>query len=272
MPLQTPEAERLLAAVAAAGASTIVFGGGDPSLRRDLSHLLDVAPLLGLTTEVHTNAQHAPAWFRLALTKADCIGLSLDGPTAELHDGFRARRGNFAQVHDLLGFLDDAGVPVIVRTVVARPNFRQVADLGEQLVPYRNLAYWYLLEFSSVGTGHRNRRIYELERTLFDEVADQVRSRYGKRLEVHARRSEDKSGAYVMITPDGAVYGTSHQVVDGVFPRVGFVLRDHLSDLAEAVGYQREPHEARYQAIKTRLQEKRAILAQSRPRVPPDRL
>jgi MoaA/NifB/PqqE/SkfB family radical SAM enzyme len=261
-PLGTGDAERLLAAVATAGARTVVLAGGDPSLRRDIGQLLTTARALGLTVEVHTNAHHAPAGFRQALAGADWVGLSLDGPTAEVHDQFRNTRGNFARVLELLGFLERAGVPVIVRTVVARPNFQQVAEIGELLLPYGNVAFWYLLEFSAVGAGYRNRRVYELERALFDEVAAKATDRYGETLEVQARRSEDKSGAYVMITPDGAVYGTSDETVDGIYPRAGSVLGDHLSDLAEAIEFKREVHEPRYEAIERGLREKRKALGQ----------
>jgi MoaA/NifB/PqqE/SkfB family radical SAM enzyme len=270
VPLETPEAERLLAAVASGGARAIVFAGGDPSLRKDLGQLLAASRQLVLRTEVHTNAQHAPDGFRRALTGVDCVGLSLDGSTAASHDEFRSRRGNFERVLELLGFLDRAGVPVIVRTVVSRPNFRQVADLGGLLLPFGNILFWYLLEFSSVGTGYVNRRRYELERTLFDEVATDARSRYGDKLQIHVRREEDKAGAYVMITPDGDAYGTAEQTVDGIYPRVGSILRDHLSDLARAVQFRREPNERRYQTIDAKLQEKQKALAQPHPGVPSD--
>jgi MoaA/NifB/PqqE/SkfB family radical SAM enzyme len=245
-----------------------VFAGGDPSLRNDLGDLLGVARELGLRTEVHTNAQHAPEGFQSALTGADCVGLSLDGPTPESHDGFRSKRGNFVRVFELLDFLERTGVPVIVRTVVARPNYRQVADLGELLLPYGNVAFWYLLEFSSVGTGYRNRRLYELERARFNEIAKEAVARYGGKLEIHARRSEDKSGAYVMITPDGDVYGPSGQAVDGLYPRVGSVLNNHLSGLAQAVEFQRKPNEDRYQRIETKLWKQREALTQGRPEIP----
>jgi MoaA/NifB/PqqE/SkfB family radical SAM enzyme len=263
VPLETPNAERLLAAVAVAGAETIVFAGGDPSLRGDIGHLLRRARALGLTTEVQTNAHHAPAGFRQALTEADSVGLSLDGPTAEVHDRFRSKRGNFARVSEALDLLQRAGVPVTVRTVVARPNFRQLADLGDLLLPYGNVAFWHLLEFSAVGTGYRNRQRYELERALFDEVVVQVTTRYEGKLEIHARRSEVKSGAYVMVTPDGAVYGTTDETVAGLYPRVGSVLRDHLSELAERIEFRREVHEDRYHEISARLREKREALAQA---------
>jgi MoaA/NifB/PqqE/SkfB family radical SAM enzyme len=197
------------------------------------------------------------------LSDVDCVGLSLDGSTAQVHDGFRNKRGNFDRVFQLLGFLDRAGVPVIVRTVVAQSNFTDVVDIGERLLPFDNVMMWYLLEFSPVGTGYRNQQNYELERSLFDKVAQEATDRYAGRLEVHARTVEAKSGAYVLITPDGDVYGTSDPTVGGVYPRVGSMLRHHLSELAEAIKFRRERHEDRYYAIDTKRQALHAALSAS---------
>jgi pyruvate-formate lyase-activating enzyme len=264
-PLATPEAERLLATVATAGAETIVFAGGDPSLRRDIGPLLGFARTLGLRTEVHTNAQHASASFREALTGAGCVGLSLDGPTSELHDGFRDKPGNFARVLDLLGFLDRAGVPVIVRTLVAQPNHHRVAEIGGLLTRFRNVVFWYLLEFSPVNTGFRNRQRYAIHCDQFEDAVDQATTRIAGQVKVVARRREDKDNAYVMLTPSGDVYGTTALDASGAYPLVGSILRDHLSDLAGAVGFERRPHEERYRYVDRVLEQQREALVRTLP-------
>lgn len=179
-PLKTDHAEKLLAAIAASGVKTVVFAGGDPSLRRDIGYLLAYARELGLITEVHTNGQYAPERYRLALTGSDYVGLSLDGPIAELHDSFRGKPGNFKRVLDLFDFLEEAAIPMIVRTVVARPNYTRVADIGGLLARRRNLISWNLLEFSPVGSGYRNRLHYQLDRTQFNEAADKAIERFGE--------------------------------------------------------------------------------------------
>jgi len=73
-----------------------------------------------------------------------------------------------------------------------------------------------------------------------------------------------------MITPDGAVYGTADQTVDGLYPRVGSVLQDHLSELAERIEFRREVHEDRYRVIHAKLREKREALAQAVPMIQGD--
>ena len=259
-PLETADAERLLSAIATAGSRMVVFAGGDPALRADLVHLVEHARTLRLRTEVHTNAQFAPERVRRALAQVDCVGLSLDGPSAAVHDAVRRRPGNFKRVLALLGWLEQAGVPVIVRTVVARPNHTTVADIGELLVDFDNVVAWYLLEFSPVGLGFDSRAAFELPRSGFDEAVRRASLRYGGRLEIHPRREEDKSGAYVMVTPDGYVYGTGADPVGGRYPRVGSVLREHLRDLADRVDFRRERHEPRYDVVDSMLRRKRVQL------------
>jgi MoaA/NifB/PqqE/SkfB family radical SAM enzyme len=249
VPLETPDALRLLAAVKTAGSSTIVFAGGDPTLRRDLAQLVGRARELGLVVEIHTNSQFSTTSVRRVLAEADCVGLSLDGSTRDVHDLVRSKRGNFDRVLELLAFLDQARVPVIVRTVVVQPNHDRLLGIGDLLRSHSNVIAWYLLEFSPIGLGFQSRRMFEIERERFDAVADAATRRYGVELQIHARRLEDKSGAYVMITPDGDVYGTSGDTEGGVYPRVGSVLRDHLSDLAAAVGFEPVLHEPRFAIV-----------------------
>jgi MoaA/NifB/PqqE/SkfB family radical SAM enzyme len=269
IPLQTADGERLMSAIATAGSRMVVFAGGDPALRADLAHLITYARSLGLKTEVHTNAQFAPERVKLALADVDCVGLSLDGPTEAIHDAVRRKPGNFRRVLALLGYLEQVGVPVIVRTVVARPNHAAVAEIGELLVDFDNVLAWYLLEFSPVGQGFDSHQAFELPRARFDEAVGQASLRYEGRLDVHTRHEEDKRGAYIMVTPDGDVYGTGADPVGGRYPRVGSVLREHLSDLAVRLDFRRERHEPRYVKVDWMLRRKLAQLGRPGEGFPP---
>ena len=110
-------------AVRTGGAHGIVFAGGDPSIRPDICSLFEFARSIGLLVEVHTNAQCIRAEFLELLREADLVGLSLDGPDAETHDGFRGKPGNFDKVLTVLHQLSESGTPIVVRTVVAKPQF-----------------------------------------------------------------------------------------------------------------------------------------------------
>lgn len=224
---------------------------------------MDHAHRLGLVVEIHTNSQFAPDYIRQALAQAECVGLSLDASTPDVHDAVRCRRGNFGKVHALLAFLGQAGVPVIVRTVVTLLNHHAVVGIGEILLSFRNVLAWYLLEFSPVGLGFDSRQAFEIDRERFDAVVDDATRRYDGSLQVHARRLEDKSGAYVMVSPDGKVYGTAGATVGGRYPHVGSVLRDHLSDLAAGIGFKRDVHEPRYALIELERERKLERMARA---------
>jgi radical S-adenosyl methionine domain-containing protein 2 len=250
------DAKRLVSTVRTAGAQRIVFAGGDPSLRPDIGQLVDWALAVQLLVEIQTNAHHVTPAFKDALLRTDLVGLSLDGATEEVHDRFRSTRGNFKRVFDLLDFLEEADVQVIIRTVVARPNYESIIDLGEKLRTRKNICKWSLLEFSPIGSGHLNRSIYELDRSRFDDLGRQAIEEYGEDLEIDLYRLEDKVGTYVLLTPDGRVYGTTEASVDGVFPPIGSILERHLDELAGAVAFRSDQHEHRYAAVEVRLHER----------------
>lgn len=255
--LDTDQARCLIRAIWTAGARGIVFAGGDPSLRPDLTDLVDHTRSLGLVVEIQTNAQHVSSSFRHVLHRADLVGLSLDGPTAEVHDSFRHTRGNFKAVIGLLDDLERKGVQAVVRTVVTRANQDNIVAIGEHLRNRKNICRWSLLEFSPVGDGYANRMLYELDRERFDELGNETIRRFGDRLEIDVCRAEDKDGAYVLITPDGWVYGTGTPTVNGLYPTAGSILEQHLAALAGALVFQSDKHTFRYAQLQDRVSRRR---------------
>jgi MoaA/NifB/PqqE/SkfB family radical SAM enzyme len=251
--LDEKDGSRLIAAIYSAGAKRIVFAGGDPSLRPDIGILVRWAKILGLRVEIQTNGHHVRSGFREALLEADLIGLSLDGATAEAHDDFRSTRGNFQRVLELFDFLERQDIQVIVRTVVSRRNYDQVLELGEDLRRRKNLCRWSLLEFSPVGLGYHNLERYRLSRSAFDELAQAATDRYGDDISIDVYRLENKVGTYLLITPSGLVYGTAVSTVNGVYPPVGSILREHLRDLAHRTAFRAEQHQHRYAEVEARL-------------------
>jgi radical SAM protein with 4Fe4S-binding SPASM domain len=89
--LTRAEIERVLDELAAIGCQQLVFGGGEPFLRRDLPPLIARANALDIDTYVHTNASLVTPQLLEALSLVPPTGLtiSLDGSTAELNDRVR---------------------------------------------------------------------------------------------------------------------------------------------------------------------------------------
>ncbi len=94
--LDTQAFRAVLRDMKAIGTAGVGFTGGEPMLRDDLFELLAYAGSLGLHAHLNTDGfrveERAEA---LLATGVRSINISLDGPTAELHDAARGRRGSF---------------------------------------------------------------------------------------------------------------------------------------------------------------------------------
>jgi MoaA/NifB/PqqE/SkfB family radical SAM enzyme len=249
VPLNTIDAQKLICAVNTSGISQIVFAGGDPSIRPDIVLLMNFARVIGLKVEMQTNAHSLRPDFLEALRKVDLVGLSLDGPNANVHDEFRGKKGNFENVMALLRFLNDNQVPVIVRTIVAASNSAQVPQMAHLFAEFPVIRRWTLQEFSPIGDGYFNRELFEIDRDRFDTIVQKAQFLCYKPQLVEAYRAEEKIGTYCLITPDGFVYGTTTPSIDWTYPRVGSILTQHLTDLAQNLPFSMERHRNRYMSI-----------------------
>lgn len=245
-PLGTEPSMQLLEAVSTSGASTIVFAGGDPSIRPDIVSLITHARLLGLRVEVQTNAHYVTQDFLTALGTVNLVGLSLDGPDAKTHDRFRGKPGNFVRVVRLLRLLTESNVPVVVRSIVAKSNFKAVPRIARLLEGMPTVVRWSLLEFSALGEGFVQREKYALGRAVFDNVTEEIRRVFAGPAHLDIYRAEAKIGTYALITPSGALYGTTESTVEGIFPTLGSICQEHLRVLAERLPFSRENHSRRY--------------------------
>jgi len=245
-PLNTKEAKLLLSAVRTGGSQAIVFAGGDPSIRPDIAELIECAHSNNLGVEVQTNAHHLSSKFLQALRTAQLVGLSLDGPDAASHDAFRDKPGNFARVIALMKQLNEWNIPVILRSVVAKPNFRRIPEIGRLLADFGNVKRWSLLEFSAVGAGYEHKNDYAIDEQTFGAVADEAHNAPHGTTPIDLYAGPKKVGTYALITPTGNVYGTGGSLENGVHPTVGSIVCDHLRDIAKKLPFSKKNHEARY--------------------------
>lgn len=239
-PLDTVGAVSLVRALSVGEARAIVFAGGDPSLRGDLAEVVAEALALGLAVQVQTNAQHVSRPFLDLLGQCEYVGLSIDGPDAATHDGFRGTRGNFAHVAGLLGRLDVLGVPVSIRTVVSRRNHRVVPDIAPLVLAHPNVICWKLLEFTPIGWGRVNRAQYSMSDIDFEHTVRAAGDRLGGAASLlEVLRNVDKIGIYMMISPQGFVYGTTELALleSGHHRYIGSILSDHLDGLARSIPF-----------------------------------
>jgi radical SAM protein len=137
--LSTEEAHRLLATVREFGNPLMVFAGGDPLTRPDIFPLLRRSVALGLRTNISPSA--TPLLTRETIWEFRKSGvarmaISLDGPDAETHDGFRGVPGTFDRAVEALEDARRIGLETQIQTTVTRRNMHrldQIASLAARL-------------------------------------------------------------------------------------------------------------------------------------------
>jgi mycofactocin biosynthetic radical S-adenosylmethionine protein MftC len=110
--LTKEEIEGILDELAAIGCQQLVFGGGEPFLRRDLPKLIARANALGLDSYVHTNASLVtrPLLDALAAWPPTGLTVSLDGASAEVNDRVRGQ-GAFEATMNAMRLIREAYPP-----------------------------------------------------------------------------------------------------------------------------------------------------------------
>ncbi|MBQ0988167.1 TIGR04053 family radical SAM/SPASM domain-containing protein [Streptomyces sp. F63] len=155
--LDTAAAEDLLRQVAAFGrpAPLFVITGGDPFQRPDLRHLVAYGTSLGVPVAVSPSGTPTLTPENLAgLREAGCTGLSLslDGSTAERHDGFRGVPGVYGWTLDAWDEARRLGMKVQINTTVNRGNLDDLPDIV-RLVREHGAMLWSAFFLVPTGRG-----------------------------------------------------------------------------------------------------------------------
>jgi len=155
--LTTEEGKALMRHVQELG-SMLVLTGGDPLKRPDIRELIEYGRSLPIHVSITPSTtpllqRETVAQFReLGIT---AMGVSLDGPTAEIHDGFRNVPGTFDYSMQALEWAREFRIPVQVNTTVTAHTLPHVQAMYELLrdsaaPPVRR---WSLFLLVPVGRG-----------------------------------------------------------------------------------------------------------------------
>jgi len=108
---------------------SVSFTGGEPLLRPDLPRLVAYARHLGMRVNLITNATLATPRLveRLVEAGLNSAQVSLEGPTAEIHDALTGVEGSFERTLRGIAALREAGIHVHTNTTLTAPN-REAAD------------------------------------------------------------------------------------------------------------------------------------------------
>ncbi len=134
--LSTTEALGMIDQLAAAGCMILVFSGGEPLMRPDLFDLLRHARDKGLMTAVASNGTLINDTIARELAAAGVrrVSISLDGPDAATHDGFRRIDGAFDASLGAIDNLKAAGIGVQINCTVASHNHDRLQEVHDLAV------------------------------------------------------------------------------------------------------------------------------------------
>lgn len=167
--LTTEEGFALLEEIREFGDPLMVFTGGDPLKRPDIFDLLRYSAKLGLRTTITPSA--TPLLTREAIAGFQEAGVarmavSLDGPDAAFHDGFRGVDGSYERTLAALGFARSIGLETQINTTVTIHNASRLEEVA-QLVAEYGAKLWSV--FFLVATGRASRAL-DLTPERYEEV------------------------------------------------------------------------------------------------------
>jgi len=239
--LSTFEAKHLLERMRAFGGRGphVVLTGGDPLKRPDFFELLEHGAHIGLHMSVApsgTNALTREVFRRFKTTGVESISLSLDGPTAEQHDGFRGVPGCFARTVEAAREAQEEGLGLQINTLVTaetETNLPSMHRLVCGLSPMR----WSLFFLIQVGRGHGLRevtaeRCEEIHHWLYDISKETpftlatTEAPHFRRVVLTRMRAEGIPFAKIRETPVGRGFG----IRDGN----GIMFISHTGDVCPA--------------------------------------
>lgn len=172
--LTTEEGRRLLTELAEMGTPICVLSGGDPAKRADLCELVAHGARLGM--RMATIPAATPLLTRELVQGLKDAGLaqmalSLDGPTAEVHDAFRGVPGAYERTLQGAEFAREVGLPLQINTTFSSYNLEHFEAMAE-LVQRLGAVFWEVFFLVPMGRGKEvgqlNAEQFEL---LFEKLA-----------------------------------------------------------------------------------------------------
>jgi radical SAM protein len=244
--LNTDEAKRLIDEVAAMAAPVFVLTGGDPLKRPDIFELVRYASTNGVRISLTPSA--TPLLAREAIQRLKDNGLarlaiSLDGPTAEIHDAFRRVPGSYDWTLKAVRIAHEIGLPAQINTTITRHSLQHL-DAMIALLEQLDIVLWSVFFLVPTGRGSSIdlisaeefeevfARLHEISRRVKFDIKSTEAQHY-RRFLLQKRTEEKRKGngstlppMLGMSTPDGI-----GRAARGINDGKGFVFVSHLGEV-----------------------------------------
>jgi 12,18-didecarboxysiroheme deacetylase len=181
--LSTEEGKRLIDDLTDFGVPVILFSGGEPLLREDLSTLIDYAVKKGIRAVISTNGtliteKKARIFSDFSLSY---IGVSLDG-IGDVNDAFRGMKGAYEKVLSGIRHSKKAGIKVGLRFTINNRNYKEIPKIFD-LVEKEGIerVCLYHLVYAGRGSGLIDEDLTHGEtRKVVDYIMDRTKAFFDK--------------------------------------------------------------------------------------------
>ncbi|MFA9288397.1 MAG: radical SAM protein [Weeksellaceae bacterium] len=214
--LGTAEVKSMMEQAAQLGTTQFLLGGGDPFIRRDMPDLIEYASALGLHVVVDTNGLilgKNEELFQRVAPHLHQLGLSLDGSSAEMHDGFRETRNSFERVMRLIEMSAGQAFKLKINTIVTAANMHDIPAMVELLAPHAGtIQRWSLDQFIPVNRGKQNEDKYRISDADYLATVQRVKEQIDERFAnctIGGGLKSAKAGTVMMFGPQGIPYVTT---------------------------------------------------------------
>lgn len=132
--LSTSEGKQLIDDLANFGVPVLLFSGGEPLVRKDLTQLAEYAVDKGMRAVISTNGTLIDKNTAQSLKKIGLsyVGISLDG-TEPVNDQFRGVKGAFAKAMQGIRNCQEAGIKVGLRFTINKRNVKEIPGIFDML-------------------------------------------------------------------------------------------------------------------------------------------
>ena len=253
--LTTAEAKRLIDDIAAMEVPVFVLTGGDPLKRPDIYELVQHAAQRKVRISLTPSA--TPLLTRESIDRLKAAGLarlavSLDGPTAAVHDAFRGVPGSYQWTLDAVHWAREIGLPVQINTTITRHNLAMLDDII-RLLETLDITLWSVFFLVPTGRGsgvdlisaEEFEQVFDKlyrtsQRVLFDIDSTEAQHyrRYLLQRRTEARRTGEQPGQMFPRFPQLSAMPIGVETSDGIgrAPRgisdgKGFVFVSHLGEV-----------------------------------------
>lgn len=182
--LTTERLIRLIEELHDEGCKDLALTGGEPFLREDWPLLVQKARGLGMNVVIMTNGLKInDDIIKILKTFNVSLGISLDGPDAQTHDGIRGVKGIFDNFTKILPKLKKAGVYAAIPTTVMRSNYDKLDQILNLLIKLKADA-WQLQLVKPSGRLDDEELLSEEQYYSLAKKIVEYRKKYLKKIEI----------------------------------------------------------------------------------------